>query len=110
MAEVALECLVEALDVPGAEQRLGDVGPAEGPAARDRLDLLERNPDAEPLQPQEDLARPLAPAFAVAKDRRLERRVRRVEAVREQVNVHPLFGDRKLHSGYQADAGLFRAG
>src|SRR6267143_966245 len=50
VSQETLERLIERLDVPRPEQGLRDVGPSERTAVGDRLDLLERNPDPEPLQ------------------------------------------------------------
>src|SRR5438552_5415304 len=81
MTEIALERLVEALHVPRAQERLGDVGPAERASTRDLHHLLERDPDPEPLQAREDLPRALAPPLAVAADRRGQRGIGFVESV-----------------------------
>src|SRR5438093_4512543 len=110
MSQKALERLVERLDVPRAEQGLRDVGSPERAAVGDRLDLLERDPDAEAFQAREDLSRAFPAAFAIALHRRGELGIVLVESVGEEVNVHRLFGNGKLHARDQTDAALLRSG
>jgi hypothetical protein len=104
--QVALERLVERLDVAVRHERLGHVRPADGAAPRDLLDLLHRDPDAEPLQAGEDLPRALVARLAIAADRLEHACVRGIEAVGEEVDVHVLLGHGELDAGDDPDSGL----
>ncbi len=109
MPQVALEGLVEGLDVSRAQEGLGHVRPSQRSPARDLLHLLERDPDPEALEPREDLAGALAPSFTIAADRGQKRGIGLVESVGQEVDVHALLADGELDARDEADPETARA-
>ena len=101
----ALECLVEALDVPGFEQRLRDVRPADRGLAREFLHPRPLDRHAQPFEGVDAALRPVDAAPPELVELLDQLRALAVDEVAEDVHLGAGHVAGQLDAGHEREAG-----